>query len=651
MRLDSSGLWWTDATKQIRGSKDKMVVNNRPLPAIPDTGWSAPREFPRLDSYKGLIAVDTETYDPNLTTTGPSTRTGGEMVGISVATNDQQWYFPMRHRVGANLDPDHVIEWAKDALSGSQDKVGHNFLYDLEWLWTDGIALGGRLLDTSYAGPLLDEEARSYSLNAMGNRYVGEHKEEDTLYQWLAKAYGGAAERKQAGNIYRAPPELVGPYAEQDARLTWDLAQKVVPLLEAEELLDLWHLECRLLKPLLYLRQKGVPVDVEKAKRIDDWLTSQVNDASKLLNGIDLYAADSIASFCKKQGIEYPATATGRPSFTEQWLSRHEHPAMKAITQARKYTKARDTFVRGYILDKQVGGHIYGQFHPLRSDESGTVSGRFSSSGPNLQNIPNRDPEIGPMIRSLFVPLADHDWTRFDWSQIEFRMLAHFGLGDGAEDVRRLYREQPDVDFHQMCAELTGVGRKQAKNINFGLVYGMGIRKMAADLGLSVEEAEPLFTEYHSRLPFVKNTYHTATQTASKRGYVKTLLNRRRRFNLWDGKGKDDKGLTIEQAMDKGLPKFQLRRAFTNKALNAVLQGSAADLMKLAMVQIWDAGLMNDDNVMHLTVHDELDWSTQAGPAGQEHAAEVKRIMESVYPIRVPIIADMEVGPSWGEVK
>lgn len=646
MRPDSVGLMWFDAPVEKRRGAEPS--GPRPMPPIPDTGWEAPREFPRLDSYKGRICIDCETYDPNLLTTGPSTRTGGRIVGLAVGTADAQWYFPTSHAVGANMDEEAVQRWARDQLTGVHDKVFANAAYDLEWLEHDwGLVPGGRWLDIQYAEPLLDENAQSYSLNALATKYLGEAKTEEALYDWASRAYGGKADRKQAGNIYRCPPALVGPYAEGDVRLPLLILDKQWPVLQEQGLLDLFLLECRLLPMLLAMRRHGVRVDVAQAERLYEVFGEKAREAIHLVGIEDVWAAGAIAGRLRGLGVEFPLTEGGSPSFTQEWLSRHADARVRAITEARRYLKARDTFIKGYLLDKHVDGRLYGQFHPLRSDDNGTVSGRFSSSGPNLQNLPNRDPEIGPAIRSLFIPEDGMEWGRLDWSQIEFRVLTHFGLGPGAEEAREMYRRDPTTDFHQMCSDLTGVARKPAKNINFGLVYGMGEAKMAASLGRSLEEVKPLFTEYHEKLPFVRRTFNAAMERATKVGMVRTLLGRRRRFELWEPSrykhGGWGQALPLEAAGAKW-PDQRLKRAYTNKALNAVLQGSAADLMKLAMVRAWDAGLFDDTLVPHLTVHDELDVSFSS----RASLGRLREIMETCYQMKVPIVAEVETGRAWG---
>jgi DNA polymerase I-like protein with 3'-5' exonuclease and polymerase domains len=648
MRKDQQGFFWEDqervsvwANKHNRDKSLGTII----LPPIPDTGWTFPKEFPNLDNEK-VLSIDTETYDPNLLTSGPSTRTGGHLVGISVATTDKAWYFPMRHTLGENMVPENVVAWAKHTFAVPSDKVFHNAMYDCEWLGTEGIECKGKLWDTSYAEPLLDENSfHGYSLNNCATKHLGERKTDELMYDWLSRAYGGVADDKQRKNIYRAPVSLVGPYAEQDARLPLLVFEKQVELLKAENLYELYDLECRLIPALLYMRKRGVRIDIPGAERAHQWLTDKIKEATSRVAGINVNSGQEIAYFCDKNGISYPTTEAGAPSFVAEWLERHPDPRMKAITDVRRYTKARDTFVQGYILDKHVNGRLYCQFHPLKGDENGTVSGRFSSSMPNLQNIPTRDKEIGPMIRNLFLPEHGTQWLRFDWSQIEYRLLTHYAVGKGAEEARQMYLNDPETDFHQLTADITGIERKPAKNINFGLVYGMSEATMAAHLGRPLNEVKPMFETYHTKMPFVKETYNKVSSRAETRGYIITLLGRRRRFNQWQSKKFNEKGLydSREEAL---LHHRNVTRAFAHKALNALLQGGAADLMKLALVQIWEAGLLNDEFILHLLVHDEFDFSLPPGYESQ--ARQIHEIMQNCMKLRVPIFAEAEIGSAWG---
>lgn len=323
------------------------------------------------------------------------------------------------------------------------------------------------------------------------------------------------------------------------------------------------------------------------------------------------------------------------------------------IALARKYDKLISTFLDGYVFGSHVNGRIHTQFHPLRGEDGGTVSGRFSSSNPNLQNIPARDKEAKRLLRSVFVPDdASHVWWKFDYSQVEYRLLAHEAVGRGAEAIRERYRADPTTDYHeatrQQIKAQTGImlERSPTKNINFGLAYGMQIRKLAASLGLSVEDAQPLFDAYHAGVPFVQETFDKFQRQARATGEVRTILGRRRRFDLFGPRSFDSTGTGLP--MDKAIERWgrgNIRRLDVHKGLNQRLQGSAADIMKQAMVDCYESGAFDATGVPLLTVHDELDFSA---PPDVPEFAEVRRIMETCVELKVPLICEPSTGPNWG---
>lgn len=650
-RHDNWGFFWEDAERlSTRGQKKEV---QRPLPEIPNTGWRPPAEFPSLAAAK-RIAVDLETYDPDLEEQGSGVRRDGYIVGVAIGVEDGgRWYYPMRHSVGAeyNFDPDVVMRWLKDELSRPhQDKVGANLMYDYDYLTAEGIPVAGKLLDVQIAEPLIDEEAMTYQLSALARKYLGESKVDEQLYRWSHAAYGGPEGRKQARNIYRCPPQLVGPYAEGDVDLPLRILAEQEKIIEREDLSRVWSVETRLLPLLIRMRAQGVRVDIERAGRVHEDLSEEIKVLQQQVK-IDVYSRDDLERYCKKNQIPYLKTAAGNASFTADWLAASTNPALQKVVHLRRLFKARDVFVKSYIIDKHVNGRLHCQFNPLRSDDSGAVSGRFSSSHPNLQNIPNRDKRIGPLIRSLFIPDDDESWwVRFDQSQIEFRFLTHYGSGPGASHTRNLYRENPKVDFHRMVAELTQMERDPAKNINFGLVYGMSERTMAESMGRPLEDVQPMFQQYHERLPFIKHTYDAVSRVAATRGYIVTALGRRRRFNAYESRinGKTRIFPSLDEALSaKGSAP---RRAMTHKALNALLQGGAADQIKVSMVEGMEQGVYDEFGYPSLTVHDELDFSIKK--VNKDRAIEeVKRIMETSLPLRVPVITEAGYGENWAKAK
>jgi DNA polymerase I-like protein with 3'-5' exonuclease and polymerase domains len=638
------------------------------MPEIPHTGWTPPKDYPNL-AAANVIAVDTETYDPNLLTRGPGWARGdGHIVGVSIGVDTQhKWYFPIRHETETehNLDPENTLRWLKDTLGNHlQPKIGANITYDVGWLRQEGVRVKGPLVDVQFAEALLDESAR-VALDVLGQKYLGMGKETNLLYQWLADWFGGEPADKQRKWLYKAPPSLVGPYAESDVDLPLRLGPVLYEKLRAENLLDVFDMECRLIYLMIEMRFAGVSVDVAKAERLRDTLTARAAEVQGRLNELvgwplDIGKKDQLAKAFDQFGIRYSMTApsasypNGQPSFTKSYLEKLNHPIGEHIREIRKCEKLKGTFVESYILDSNVNGKVYGQFHQLRGDEGGTRSGRFSSSTPNLQNLPSRDDELAPMVRGLFIPDDGHKcWRKYDYSQIEYRCLIHDAVGPEGEKVRAEFNADPSIDYHNFIQALihkqTGIRieRKAIKSINFGLIYGMGVAALSAALGLDKKAGGELVKRYHEGVPFALKTMEYYMALAQETGVIETILGRKSRFDLYEQYGTyGSLALPYEEARRTY---SRLQRAYTHKALNRRLQGSAADIMKKAMLQCWEDGVFDETGVPRLTVHDELDFSD---PGGKDRAfEEMKRIMETALPLRIPVKADAEIGPDWGHVK
>lgn len=666
MRADSIGMFWEDVP--VKNGKRESI---RIMPPIPETGWRPPSHFPNL-SRASVISVDCETYDPELLDNGPGWARGkGHIVGVSIgADNDGRWYFPMRHEVEPhdNLDPQSVLNWLAGALSNPlQPKVGANLPYDVGWLRQEGVKVKGELVDVQFAEALLDESAM-VALEVLAQKYLGEGKDSNLLYEWCARFYGGKDNDRQRANIYRSPPRLAGPYAESDVDLPLRLARVIYPLLVKEGLLDLFRLECSLIPVMLDMRFAGVTVDINKAEKLRDTLVIREKEQHAKLKDmtgfeVNINAATSLARAFDGIGLNYLKTTKGNPSFTKAFLESVEHPLADTIKEIRKLEKLRGTFVESYILGSHVNNKVYGQFHLLRSDEGGTRSGRLSSSTPNLQNIPSRDEILAPLIRGLFIPDDGHkQWRKYDYSQIEYRFLIHFAVGPGSNEARAHFNANPNTDYHEMTLdkvapvagwdistkELRKLHRKPIKNINFGLIYGMGIDKLSGDLGLSSAEGKKLFASYHEGVSFAKPTMDQCSEEANLTGIITTILGRRSRFELWEPANWGNKGVALPY-MEAIMQYGNVRRAYTHKALNRRLQGSAADQMKMAMAKCYYDGVFDETGIPRLTVHDELDFSDEGGH--DEAFKEMKHIMETVIPLRIPVKAECEVGPDWGHVE
>ena len=609
------------------------------------TEWMAPEMFPDLSSADA-IAIDLETCDPGMKTSGPGWPTkNGYIVGFALATDGWKGYFPIRHGGGGNLDEKKVRKYVQTVLDLPCDKIFFNAPYDVGWLKAEGFKINGKIIDAMIAAALIDENRFSYSLNALGFDYLQETKSEQGLRD-AAKEFGVDPK----GELYKLPAMYVGEYAEQDAALTLKLWQFFKIELVKQELLSIFDLETSLSPHLIDMTLRGVRLDLAKAEQTKKKFLQIEKEALaqiKSLSGfsIDIWAAASIAKAFDKLGIEYPKTEKGAPSFTKSFLAHHPHPIAKSIVDAREYNKANGTFIEALLGYAKYDGRVHGHINQLRSDEGGTVSGRLSMANPNLQQIPARHPEIGPAIRSLFLPEEDEIWASLDFSQQEPRLAVHYAkLLDlkGADKAADAYLTNPDTDFHQTVADMAGIGRKQAKTIGLGLLYGMGKGKMATELDLSTEEASELITKFHELVPFMKGLVTAVQQRVdhpASNGSIRTLLGRRCRFNLWE---------PTEFGLHKALPREQavleygprLKRAYTYKGLNRLIQGSAADQTKKSMLACIDAG-----KLPLLQVHDELCLSVKS----VDEANKFAQLMMDCVKLEVPSKVDVECGPSWGE--
>ena len=607
----------------------------------PQTEWIPPESFPDLSKYDE-IAIDLETKDPDLKSKGSGSIVGnGAVVGIAVAVEGWSGYYPIAHEGGGNMDKNMVLKWFTNVLKTPAIKIFHNAMYDVCWIRAMGLKIEGNIVDTMIAGSLVDENRFRYDLGSLGRDYVGVGKNEAVLKE--TAAHWGIDHKAE---MYKLPAMYVGEYAEQDAVLTLKLWQEMKKNIEKEDVQSIFDLETELFPCLVDMRFLGVRVDVEAAHKLKQELVEKEKECLQKIKketsiDVQIWAARSIEKVFQKLNLKYDSTAkTNSPSFTKNFLQNHEHPLVKLVARAREINKSHTTFI-DTILKHSHKGRIHAEINQIRSDQGGTVTGRFSYNNPNLQQIPARNKELGPLIRSLFIPEEGCTWGCFDYSQQEPRLVTHYAALDGlygVDEVLDSYNEG-EADFHQIVSDMANIPRSQAKTINLGLFYGMGKNKLQAELGVSKEDAEDLFRTYHDKVPFVKMLMESVMRRAQDRGRVRTLLGRRCRFNLWEpNQFGIHKALKHEDALAEHGP--GIKRAFTYKALNKLIQGSAADMTKKAMVDLYKEGI-----IPHIQVHDELDISVD------NNADKIKDIMESAVDLEVPNKVDYESGPNWGQIK
>lgn len=611
-----------------------------------------------IDNLDGCpyIVIDTET-------TGLDWHKD-RVFGIAIETPDgQQRYLDIRNG--------NEREWALGEIKKAKKFVNHCIKFDIHMLRESGVPIDPtRCNCTMIAAALINEHEFSYGLDPLAKQYVGIGKDE-SIWETLAALFGGAATRKaQIGNLPRAPRELVERYALQDVRAAHELYKWQYGQIEAQHLEHVHALEHDLLPVIVELERHGVAVDRRRAEDTAVMLEKSMVDIQHELNVttgmtvnvnsnpqmIKMFVGEQVdeAHWRSRCGtVILNATPSGKsPSVGADELRKMHDPLAAKVLKLRQMRRTVDTFLRGHILGHMApDGRIHANFNQTRSDNGkGTETGRFSVNDPALQQIHKRNKEIAPMVRSCFIPDEGQDWASYDWSQMDFRVFAHYV---NSPEIMQVYAADPDADFHAVVSTLTGIPRDKqpgvkgnAKQINLGLIFGMQPGRMAQEMGLPYTEqkldnprykgriwlkpgpeAEALFARYHEAIPGVRGLLDDASALAKRRGWVKTIMGRRIRF-----------------------PGGQ----FTHKAAGLVFQGSAADALKVKLVEVFRL-LQGTDSKLILNVHDEFDISLERGDRGERLKQEVRACIEKFDGIdtpikfRTPIRCSLGVGPDWWE--
>lgn len=658
---------------------------------LPESNWRPPDSFPDISDAK-YWSLDLETRDPHLTEKGPGfIRDDAYICGVAIEVPGFRGYYPVRHAQGANLAPNVVFDWLRNQAKDFRGELyGANLLYEEEGLWFEDVKFHDdvKRCDVQICEPLLDEEtAAGYSLEVLSKKYLGVGKDEELLRR-AASMYTKGYKDKRAkwpipfdpkGDLWMLPPEYVGAYGEGDVDRPRRIYEKQKLQIEKEDLWDIFDLESSLTPILLRMRIAGVRVDIEQAEKLRKLLTREIDHYSMEIkryagfdpnvdSGKDMQKAYENLNFRMPElhiaeNLKY--TLKGNASFTADWYSAQTDPLSRIVLKKKKLMTMRDDFVLGDILKEHVNGRIHAQFHQLRQDEGGTRSGRFSSSAPNLQQVPARhdddlwgkdSPIWAEEVRKLFIAEPGERWLKADYSQQEPRLLVHFASLchlPGADLAVAAFRKNPLTDYHTLTMEIVNeksgkhFKRRQIKGINLGVMYGMGLPKLCRMLGISMQEGAEIVAAYHAALPFVKGLSTKVMSIVQDRGFLRTLLRRIRRFNLFEPipENKEERafryqGLPLDQAKEKWHGR-RLQRFGVHKALNALIQGSAADQTKLAMRILYYTFKI----VPQLTVHDEIGKSVN----GLDEARTIKRVMETCVTLEIPVVAESMLGPSWGD--
>ncbi len=673
------------------------------------------------------VALDIETYDPNLKTKGlGAIRGDGFITGVAIATGKDTVYFPLHHSDHVKSDSEKKNFWdqmnKKILQNENITKVFHNAIYDVCWMRAEtGKMLKGRIVDTMVAASVINENRFKYSLDALSKDILKDEKYkydlQEKTFQW-----SGGMQKDPMSNMHKLPSHVVKEYAKQDVNLTfrlWEIFNKQLDEVlhikkdgEQKSCRKIFELETRLFPCLVDMKFKGVRIDTQKLESFGKKLKCRRDNLLNIIKkhtkvDVQLWAANSVKDLLNNQNItNYEKTPkSGMPKLPKDYLKTHANRFLRMLSKAREADKAVNTFIeglKGYIHN----GRIHADINQIRSDAGGTVTGRFSMSNPNLQQIPAKG-YYGKKMRELFLPEEGHQWGSFDYSQQEPRIVVHYAIKHGLSETQELADKfnSDEADFHQIVADMANIPRKQAKSINLGLFYGMGKGKLQAELNLDKTQAKKLFDTYHDKVPFVKELSDNLMGFAKEHRLVFTLEdrfcrfdtyenvnkkwnNKERKFEEWDPEAKEIKDektgkityrgdwivprlMTKEAAWEKFKLQFNAKSkskaeggkgkveeltaegrkswfaqyftpAFTYKALNRLIQGSAADMTKKAMVILYEKGI-----VPHIQIHDELCVSIK----DQETRTMVQKTMEQAIILKINNKVDCKLGPNWGTIK
>jgi DNA polymerase I-like protein with 3'-5' exonuclease and polymerase domains len=660
---------------------------------MPESTWRPPDSFPEISDAKWW-SLDVETCDPFLKSRGPGAiRRDSFICGVALHVDGFSGYWPVRHGTGSNLAPNVVFGWLQDQVKHFHGELyGANLLYDLLNLWFEGVKFHDdvKVRDVQICEGLLDEEtAEGYSLEVLSKKYLGVGKEELLLReaaQMFNKGYKDKACRRPInfdpkGDLWLMDPIYIGAYAEADVDRPRRIYEKQAAIIDEENLLKIVELESSLVPILLCMKIQGVRVDLEGAEKLRKLLTTEIDKYSRQIvklvgfdfnvdSGLDLTKAYNALNFRMPElnisaNLKY--TGKGNPSFTSDWYSAQNDPLSRVILKKKKLMTLLQDFIVGDILGEQINGRIHASFHQLRQDDKGTRSGRFSSTNPNLQQVVARQnddlwgkdsPNWAEEVRKLFIADEGEHWLKSDISQQEPRLVVHFASLcrlQGADLAVRAFRDNPKTDYHQLTTNIVNeksgknFKRKQIKSVNLAVLYSAGVSKLCAMLGVTTQEGQEILAAYHAALPFVKGLSTMAMSTVQERGYITTILGRRRRFNLFEPvpESREERNFRYQ-----GLPRHEaelkwpgrrLQRFGVHKSLNALIQGSAADMIKQSMRVLYYSHRI----VMSLQIHDELSGSIRS----IEDARIVKRVMETAVMLEIPVVCETMLGTSWGCAK
>ena len=617
-------------------------------------------DLPSLNRVREF-SFDFETWDPYLQSKGPGfVYKRAKVIGIAVyLDNGFNAYFPLRHNEG-NIDYSQLKPWLIELFgSDLRTSIAANYRYDAECLWSLGIDNRTYQVDIQILEALIDEEKKSYSLASLCKDYGLPEKQKDKIEEALWRAGYVIGQKPDWSKLFKLDAKLIGEYAEYDAKSTYDIYQIQKEIIVAEELQQVAELESQLIPVLHDMRVNGVPVNIAKAEEENSRLLLEnsvlLEEIEKVFPGLNVFSPTQLGVAVAERGIVPEKTDKGNDSVSNEFLRAVNDPILNLIGKYRQQEKIRRDFIQGMILEDSFEGKVHPQWFQTRGssfmsgdDTGGTRSGRIACSNPNLSQIPTRHPELGPIVRSLFIAHPGDKWFKGDLSQQEPRISLHYAYLlklTGAEAARQVYIDNPQTDYHTLTMKMVNkvspmpITRNQAKTINLGVAYGMGKQKLADGLKLTLPKAKALLSTYDEGFPFMKELMNYCMAIADERGFVKTILGRRRRFDMWEPPY-FQRGKFPIKGKDAAMAKYgTVRRAHLHKAMNSVIQGTAAEQMKKSLIE-----LHKERIPLLITLYDEIGASIQS----EAQAKLIKEVTENAIEFKVPQVMEYKIMKSWG---
>lgn len=579
----------------------------------------------------------------------------------------KSYYVPVRHLGGGNLPGCSIpatptgwkgdlhwfeIELAKIANERARHWVGHYLLFDMRFSHKHGISnLEGTLEDTGVNDPLIDENQYGYSLEKCAQRHEVQAKKGDDLYKHIASQFDCKPDRSSMEHFWRtnAADQVVWEYAAGDGVTTEELAEAQQTDLHTEDdmgksLSKVHDVECRLIRTLFRMTTGGVRINEETLYKADKLFEQRAREAgADFPKDFNTKSPKAVKAYLESQGIDWSNWPRNEPTKLELKKAAKENRQPKGalkfdaatlqmvpqgdnIITFRQLVNARSLYT-GPMMERHLwNGRVHCDFAQMATDDYGTISGRLSCYDPNLQAVSKRNKKVGPIYRACFEPDEDCTWEDNDYGQQEYVVFTDY---TGDPNLMKGYASNPPVDIHTTVAEMLGIERDPgAKRMNLGMLYGMGIIKLALSLNVSVQQAKAWMDDYHRKFPYARPFLKGAERKAKARGYVFTKLGRRRHFGPSDAR----------------------------KAGNGIIQGTSADITKLKMVEIDEYFASEGDHCrLMLQIHDSLSWSAPKDDKGRKMTAEARRIMTDFYSdnavikLKAKLGIDADSGANWAE--